>query len=396
MPTWATDTGTRDADAFGTNKHGFTEGEAGVTPATIVRANDVNSFLTEINLGVERFGSGLQSTNQMQLTDELIKMQFRSNVRVASDATGLPSTTVQIVGAHRNNDIDDDFDAVAVAGTNTPYYWNVPNKSLLIDGDTFTATTFAGSDNMFGVARNTSATTFVAVGENGAIESSTTGITWSARTADGGYSGDFNGVAWAGTLFIAGGDSGEIQTGNSTGTTWTQRTSGTANNITFVGHDLTATVSVFMTDASELFTSLDDGVTWTARTVTGIGATAFTAIRFLYHARTGYYLIFGEGGGSEKPSIIYSSDGVNWTFTESNTPGSNGHLWGGILDLHGLLVAFVDNGNHTQLFCSANALTWYLFDSTLPGSSGAMNAWDVGGLIFCQALASNYAKFPSL
>src|SRR5690606_9471656 len=57
---------------------------------------------------------------------------------------------------------------------------------------------------------------------------------WTARSAAGSYSGTFRGVAWSGSLFVAGGSSGEIQT-SPDGVRWTARSAAGGFSGTFWG-----------------------------------------------------------------------------------------------------------------------------------------------------------------
>jgi len=98
--------------------------------------------------------------------------------------------------------------------------------------------------------------TWVAVGESGEIQYSTdNGLTWTSTNPSGGYTGDFYAVKFGGGLFIAAGDTGELQVSED-GITWHRRLTGTTENFRGIGVNISTGHTMVGSFAGPTFSSL--------------------------------------------------------------------------------------------------------------------------------------------
>lgn len=280
------DTATADADANGSGKAGFTEGDPSTaTPPTALSAAFFNAVQEEIAGVVEGAGVEIAKGNNGQL---------------------LAAVRALIVGT--------------IAAAN----WVLRTAAGGI------------SANLEGVASD-GASALVVVGASGTIQSSGDGgATWTARTAAGSYSNSFKEVVYGAGLYVATGDSGEIQT-SPDGVTWTKRTGGGTGAF---GLAYGAGLFVSTWSSGVIYTS-PDGITWTART--GVSSTAAGA-----GYGDGLYLTVGGTG-----QIQTSPDGITWT-ARTAAGGYVDTFWSHAYG-HNLHVIV---GNAGEIQTSPDGITW--------------------------------------
>jgi len=262
---------TRKVDLFGTGKDGFTGGTPGVEAATVLDESVMNHVQEEIANAIELFGGATLDSNKYdQLASALESREGR--FRAVVEATESMSSSAKTIFASPNVVRD-----MAVSPTS-------------------------------GVV--------VAVGLSGSIATSDNGSSdWAARSPANSFSGGFHSVTWAGggiNLFVAVGDSGEIQT-SSTGVTWFKRTSGQSARLERVEYADGVLVVVGYTGVVSTST---DGINWTVRTP--INGGVLTPNGLTHH--DGVWLATGVGAVSADTTMFRSANaGVSWTAVALDT-----------------------------------------------------------------------------
>lgn len=125
------------------------------------------------------------------------------------------------------------------------------------------------------------------------------GSTWTERTSQAGSGQEHYDVAWNGSLFVAVGDNGSIETSDD-GVTWTDRTSGTTLRLNTV--KWTGSKWLTVGNAGRVLSSTD-GITWSNETFIGTNILSGIAIN-------GSRIFVGSEDGR-----VYHSDngGTSWT-----------------------------------------------------------------------------------
>ncbi len=257
------DTPTAEADLHGTGKAGFRAGAPPGTASTRLDEDWFNAIQEEPANAIEGFGDTLVKGNNTQLL-ALLKRQ-----------------------------------AVKAALC-----------SLRIADDTGAGVTLEG------LARKASTGQVVVVGPAAAIASGGRGADFAAETAGSSYAGDFYDIAYDATLglYIAVGETGEIQTSTGNGT-WTRRATGGADLFGVATNGLGVCVAVGTSDVLKWSTN---GTTWNAAVNPFPAATGFELV------------VFGAGlfvAANGEGSIISSADGETWTTRRAFAgAGSSGRL----------------------------------------------------------------------
>ena len=197
---------------------------------------------------------------------------------------------------------------------------------------------------------------FIAVGQAGTIVTSTDGLNWMDR--ESGTSDNLDAVAYGKSIYVIVGSnlegtSGTILT-STDGITWTPRSSGTAarlcdvtfGNETFVAvGDPRGFYSLGQGTETVVLTSID-GIDWSRSVRQPAPDHSFTGVTF---ANGNFYISDGCGHGS----ILFSSDGANWTARNTST-------------LDGIVQIYYNNGTYIAaglggvIQTSTDAISWTL------------------------------------
>ena len=298
-----------DANANGTGKAGYTEGEPGVTAPTPVRADALNNIQEELCLAVEDGGLTLDKTVKRQLSQAL-------KLRAARMVMG-GGWTVQ-----------------SLSGTPGNLHAGVWQTRASIAGDGF-----------------------VVVGEAGACQTSPDGVTWTSRTT--GSANAFYAATMRTDLVVIAGLSGQIYTSSTSGSTWSSRSA--AGSSTFRGAAYSPSLDLFclVGDGGTVETS-PDGVTWTARTLGGSSTEDMKAV-----AWDPVTALFCAVGGNTNTDIQTSSDGITWV---QQTPVHSTGILSGVAALPDT-GGFTAAGTGSQMEYSADGTTWV--DIATVGTTGA-------------------------
>ncbi len=293
----------RLANANGSGKDGYTDGDPGVDAPTVLEAVDANHIQEEICAPIEAALLDLDSADKNQL-QRAISHYFKTLC--------LQNIEGEDVGANLtfNACAVNDSGLFVLVGAAGKIYTGFHARDLTARtadaayADTFNVAIWNGS-------------VFVIAGENAEIQTSPDGITWTHRTAGGSYVGDFYGGCWDGTRFVLTGERDGADTTaqtSSTGTTWTKRTIGVGTNHDMAdvcaGEDgsgnprLVAVGEHYVSAAAQttiVRTSDDGGINWDTRT------TAFSLSLDACAWGNGVFIAVGES------LILTSPDGVTWT-----------------------------------------------------------------------------------
>jgi hypothetical protein len=173
-----------------------------------------------------------------------------------------------------------------------------------------TGTTGAG--NFLAVAAsNTGTVRFVAVGELGSgdptpkIYSSNDGSSWTVRTPGGTPAGSLHAVAYGNGLWVAVGNSGEIQT-SPDGVTWTKRTAAAADNLGGIAYGGGLWVAVGGITTTPKIQTSPNGITWTTRTP----AAATGGLTAIVYGNSEFVAV---GVSANVGQVQSSPDGITWT-----------------------------------------------------------------------------------
>lgn len=175
-----------------------------------------------------------------------------------------------------------------------------------VDGILWTEQTSTVATDLFSIDYDSTGDVLVAVGETGTVVTSADGgYTWIDQT-EGGMTKNLYGIAWDGTLFIAVGEDGRIQTSETgASASWIDLTSegpGTDLNAVYATASLALTVGA----GGEIYSSIDPSWEWTAETSgTSVALNAIT--------KSGSrWLAAGNSG-----TVRGSTDGTTWTTVTS-------------------------------------------------------------------------------
>lgn len=303
------DHSTRLVDANGAGKDGYTDGEPGVTPATILTADYMNDLQEQVCQAIEGHG------------DTLVKLQFDQLLTCFRRAS---MHSLMTFGALLNDGSSNlDNCKLLRHGQGSPGVWlafpasgtNVKYRDTSGGWATGSALGIDPVDAKYGTAD----ALWVAVAAAAGIETAATaGGAWTARTAAAGYAGDFTSVVYAepANRFVLGGTVGEIQTADA-GTAYVRRKNGGNTIVDMAQNGSDVVVAV---EAAARWRSTDGGVTWGASAAMPIDGITTVA----YHPKLGVFVAHGHGGAN--PGTAWSADGDSWTRVETtalNASSSN-------------------------------------------------------------------------
>ena len=182
---------------------------------------------------------------------------------------------------------------------------------------------------------------FVAVGSNGKILKSTDGQTWIEKTS--GVSSSLRSVCFGAGLFVICGSSGTILTSEN-GETWTQQTTGTVNSLSCITY--AKGKFVCLKDGQREVLISEDGTDWTTYT-------EITETMQEPHGLTFGKNIFVAVGGSSYPTVMTSTDGINWVVRLTG-----GTLTGYLMSVVFTGKMFVAVGTNGRIMTSLDGIEW--------------------------------------
>lgn len=174
----------------------------------------------------------------------------------------------------------------------------------------------AGSGSRRGFASNADGSIIVAVGASAEIKVSTNGGTsWTNHTAGSSYTGDFRDVTFGVGLFVAVGDTGEIQT-SPDGVTWTRRETTSSYNLFSVAFNGVSDFVAVGTNGEIRHST--NGTSWSHQT-SSLGTGVFWAkVRWSQVGNTlgiGRFVAFSTG-----LVMASSPGGTTWTVEQGGLP----------------------------------------------------------------------------
>lgn len=332
---------TKATDLFGIGKHGYTAGEPGVTPATVLEAARVNELQEEICSVIEAAGATVDGGSNHQMRDAINTL-----IGNQAGATSVLSETQ--------------------AAQSLRLAFSTPGK---FPRDMAIKTGAQGS--LAGV---------LLVGDSGYLATRVLGGALTNRTPGSGFSGNFTACCTdAGGTYVAVGDAAEVQT-SADGQTFTRRNSGGANQLYWVTSDGTKVLTggaggalylastatgtysavtspagstalssglyanglwVITTSDGRVYTSPSAAAgTWTLRLTVTLSP-SFLQGRLSYGA-LGWSAMFTHNAG--RIGHAYSTDGTTWqqslSVTGTINHGDPSNVWNTVLD-HSYVV--IDN-----------------------------------------------------
>lgn len=232
------------------------------------------------------------------------------------------------------------------------------------DGVNWTVGTFNG---MAGYCVAGNGTLYVAGGQFGRINTSTDGINWTSQSglSSGawGTTAAVTAIAWNGSVFCAVGASGQCAT-STDGVTWTYQTglSSTAWGSNG-GALLVWNGSKFLVGGGAYMATSPNGVTWTYQAGSPLEIAGQNGIAV---GAAGAFVLAGEGSsnGNYGLSHVYTSpDGVTWTSRDGlfktdsvfNVPTSGRIYWDS--------TQYIALGSEGEISTSADGITWTYFNN---------------------------------
>ncbi len=253
--------------------------------------------------------------------------------------------------------------------------------ALLNDGSVIdTGTAFA----MNGAACNNTGRV-IFVGESGAIYSldEFDPASFVSQTAAGAYAGNFMDIIWTGSLFVATGTNGEVQT-SPDGVTWTSRvTSGGVAGTNNVGriamNGAGLLVACVAPGTLDTITSTN-GTTWSAgATISNIVATRIACDR-----NTGVWIL--AAGAANTHICARSTDGLAWTVLDLSAVFASLDAFSDVAaaDAGGFVAYISNNVGVKKIAVSDDGLAWTV--------DGALNSTTVNHAL--SAERGGYALLP--
>ncbi len=328
-----TSVSTKAVDLFGSGKHGFTDGivSPDVTPGTVLESTVMNAHQEEIARAIEANGTVLRAAGY----DQLARVEcFRHALH-----------------------------------------------ALLNDGSVIdTGTAFA----MNGAACNDTGRV-IFVGESGAIYSldEFDPASFVSQTAAGAYAGNFMDVIWTGSLFVATGTNGEVQT-SPDGVTWTSRvTSGGVagtNNVGRIAMNGSGLLVACVAPGTLDTITSTNGTTWSAgATISNIVATRIACDR-----NSGVWVLAGGSGNTH--ACARSTDGLTWTVLDLSAVLATLDTFSDVAaaDAGGFVAYISNNVGVKKIAVSDDGLAWTV--------DGALNSTTVNHAL--SAERGGYALLP--
>jgi hypothetical protein len=306
---------TVDEDLHGTGKDGFQEGTPGLAPATIVTQKWLNEVQEEIVTTLERSGLPVEAQSFLYEAIEATAGLRAIGVAIASHQSRTAPASVNYARVAYGEGV---FVATNDGATS-------PHTSS-DGGATWTSRSVTPlSDVCYAQGR------FLAVGAAAALVTSENGTSYTARTPAGAYSDTFYCCVANGSVFVAAGENGEIQTSADGTTGWTHRTPAASFTGTWFGAAVTSSgrfvlVGFSSPDVIAIQTSDNNGVTWTARTPSDLNGAAYGVA--VGEPVTGEVIMIAVGlaSGSGPSLIMRSVDlGVTWSTIPAPSTDQDGY-----------------------------------------------------------------------
>lgn len=312
-------TSLKETDKFGAGKHGWTDGVSPPDDSTSGEDSWFDHAQEEIATVVESLGYTIPAAeviaNRNMMQSALHIAQLSTMFTAFKEYTGLDVAVVKVFGGLVTKTANEAFDHTIitriVAGT------GVVQWEQLTGIDSTTAP--GGNSVRAGVWSQADAQN-VLVGTAGDAWTQAVAATPVLRTTPNANA--LLAVADNGTLYVAGGDSGDIIT-SPDGITWTARTSnlsGSINNIEWNGTIFLATDDTVLGDAS----TSTDGITWVNKTVTGLPTdTSFHKLLWNTQRAKWYATAFDASSTPRDNTILVSTDGETWTTEKALVDGND-------------------------------------------------------------------------
>jgi hypothetical protein len=316
---------TVEPDLHGAGKDGFREGSPGASPATIVTQEWLNDVQEEICTVIERGGISLAFNTHDQLYRGIVEASGlrAAGVAIASHVSRSAPTAVN----YRKIAYGEGVFVAANDGASSPHTSS--------DGVTWTNRSITALND---VCYGSASSRFLGVGPAAALVTSENGTSYTARTPAGGYSDTFYCCATNGTVYVAAGENGEIQSSSGGTSGWTHRTAdssfaGTWFGATY-GNGVFVLVGFSAPDVIEIQTSTD-GTTWNSQvsseTNGGVYDVAYGG---------GVFVVVGLASGAGPSLIMRSVDnGVTWENVDAPNDHATGYAAVAYDGTHQLFVA---------------------------------------------------------
>ena len=190
---------------------------------------------------------------------------------------------------------------------------------------------------------------YVTVGDNNIIKWSMNGFAWNDITYTHSTNYNLYGVAGNVSTYIAVGKSGHIVRTTNAPTAWSEVSSGITVDLWGIEYDN----GVWVAGGGDktIIYSTDDGVTWHNAIKTGDENAHNVFIRDIVYGN-GKFVAISPYGNS-----YYSTDGINWTYSQFGSTGNNQQL--GICYGGG---KYVSVGYYNRVYCSVDGINdWKLY-----------------------------------
>lgn len=213
-----------------------------------------------------------------------------------------------------------------------------------------------GTSDIYSVAFG--AGRFVAAGAGGRVSNSTDGITWTAATGTG--TNGFNFLYWDGTYFNATA-SGSTFYFSTNGVTWGTAATGISGGVYAAYKAGTNNYMISFYSASNWLRSFStNNITWN-RWAEPLDNTFYSGINYT----NGYYVLCGTANDQTLPSVITSTDLVNWTERFNNTSSNTGlRTIVKATNSNTIMLAGVHGGSPTAWLTSTDAVTYTSYTNT--------------------------------
>lgn len=290
----------------------YAEGTPGVSLPTSIRADHLNAITNEIANVITTAGASLVKADSTQLY-------------TAIQALITAGAVVPAAKAAAKNALNDLRLACATGAAHTlravarkastRRVVAVGDSGTIVSSDGYTPFTSETPDAVYAAAFNdivydASLDLFIAVGDSGEIQTAPDGQTWIERVGSG---NDRLAIAsdGAGRLVVVG-TSGSIRR-SSTGTSWTSPTNPFSGTPRICSVTYGANLFVIVTDQGDIASS-PDGTTWTVRQA--LAGSTTTRARVMYDSTLGFLYHYGT-------TVYHSSNGTSWTSLHNAVPTSS-------------------------------------------------------------------------
>lgn len=298
----------KQADKFGSGKHGYTEGTPGLVSPSRIRADAMDHLQEELANAIED-DRAIDSASHRQLADVLGEWREKQGVEAVRE---IDSSNVRAIAFSGWG-----VDGVGICGASG--LLGYVGEEVADVQTVSAAASYTGSFECIlwtdGVAVAAGGPRFVCGGASGALQMWAPSVAASKVTLAGSYTGTVRGLAdnGSGTLVLVG-DSGMIQT-IINGTGPTTRTPAGGFSGTFYDVAWASGLGLFVAVGNdggtpEIQTS-PNGITWTARSAPAGLPSGLYLAHVAYHEEGGL-IAFGDNG-SGSSAVLKSANGTSWT-----------------------------------------------------------------------------------